>query len=167
MVKILALSFIAAKCKVVHFGSAPYVDNYCLNETQLELLENIWDLGVQVDSRLKFHTHTNTVAKKSLLFFLGLISKSFECKDLDVIVRLYTTLVRPIIEYTYILGNQKLERIQHKAHRMIPSINHLSYHNRLRYLNLPSLQYGVIQFICINFWRALMIFIINSLPHLI
>jgi len=25
---------------------APYVDNYCLNETQLELLENTEDLGI-------------------------------------------------------------------------------------------------------------------------
>jgi len=33
------LSFNVAKCKVVHIGSALYVDNYCLNETQ-QLLEN-------------------------------------------------------------------------------------------------------------------------------
>jgi len=55
------LSFNVAKCKVVHIGSAPYVRNYYLNETQLELLKNIQDLGIQVDSKLKFHTHTNTV----------------------------------------------------------------------------------------------------------
>ena len=47
---------------------------------------------------------------------LGLISKSFECKDPNVIVRLYTTLMPPIIKYNnvlwgpaYILNNQKLE----------------------------------------------------------
>ena len=57
--------------KVVHIGSALYVGNYCMNETQLELLENIWDLGIgiQVDSRLKFHAHKNTVTKKSLPCF--------------------------------------------------------------------------------------------------
>ena len=37
--------------------------------------------------------------------------------------------------------NQKLERIQRKATRMIPSISHLSYYNRLRHLNIPSLQH--------------------------
>jgi len=35
------LSFNVAKCKVVHIGSASYVGNYYLNETQLELIENI------------------------------------------------------------------------------------------------------------------------------
>ena len=62
--------------------------------------------------------------------------KSFECKT-DVMVKLYKTLVRPIVEYniviwgpSYTLDNQKLERIQHKA---IPFIRHLSYYNRLRH----------------------------------
>jgi len=63
---------------------------------------------------------------------------------------------------TCILDNQKLERIQHKATRIISSINHyLSYHDRLGYLNLPSLQYrrrrgDLIYLYCINFRRALM-----------
>ena len=35
---------------------------------------------------------------------LGLICKSFECKDSDVMVKLYKTLVRPIIEYNNVLG---------------------------------------------------------------
>jgi len=34
---------------------------------------------------------------------LGLISKSFECKDPDIIVKLYTTLVLPIIKYNNVL----------------------------------------------------------------
>ena len=42
---------------------------------------------------------------------------------------------------SYTLDNQKLERMQCKATRMIPSINHLSYYDRLRYLNIPSLQH--------------------------
>ena len=63
-------------------------------------------------------------------------------------VKLYKTLVRPIVEYnnviwgpSYTLDNQKLERMQRKATRMIPSINHLSYYDRLRHLNIPSLQH--------------------------
>jgi len=45
---------------------------------------------------------THTVTKKAYRV-LGLISKSFERKDPDVIVRLYTTLVHPIIEYKNVL----------------------------------------------------------------
>jgi len=108
----------------------------------LELLENIRDLGIKVDSKLKFRVHTDIVTKKAFRI-LGLISKAFECKDPDVIG--YTTLVRPIIEYNNVLWGPTYtlnkHRIQCKATRIIPSISHLSYHDRLRHLNLPSLQY--------------------------
>ena len=59
--------------------------NYSLDGTQLELLESIRDLGIQVDSKLKFHVHTDIIAKKGYCV-MGLISKSFECKDLYVIL---------------------------------------------------------------------------------
>ena len=142
------LSFNAAKCKVLHIGNAPYTGHYSLDGTQLELLENIWNFGIQVDAKLKFHTHTDTVVKRAYRVF-GLICKSFECKDCDIIVKLYTTLVRPIVEYNNVLWGpsyihtwqSKIERIQRKATRMIPSISPLPYHNGLRQLNLPSLQH--------------------------
>ena len=71
------------KCKVLHIGNALYIGNYCFG-TQLE---DIPDLGIQVDSKLKFHTHTDIVTKKAYRV-LGLISKSFECKDSDFIIKL-------------------------------------------------------------------------------
>ena len=119
--------------------------SYALDGIQLELLDNYRDLGIQIDSKLKFHIHTDTVVKKAYRV-LGLIRKSFECKDYDVMVKLYKSLVHPIIEYNnvgpfYVSDNQKIERIQRKATRIIPSISHLSYHDRLRHLNLPSLQH--------------------------
>jgi len=93
------LSFNIARCKVVNIGTGPYVGNYCLNRIHLELLENIRDLGIQVIQSL---IHTDIVIKK-VFRILGLISKTFEYKDPDVIVRLFTTLVRPIIEYNNVL----------------------------------------------------------------
>ena len=108
----------ASKCKVLHIGSTPYTSNYTLEGIQLELLDNFRDLGIQIDPKLKFHIHTNTVVKKAYRV-LGLICKSFECKGSDVIVKLYKTLVRSIIEYNNILwgpfcvlDNQKIERVQ-------------------------------------------------------
>jgi len=73
---------------------------------------------------------------------LGLICKSFECRDSDVMAKLYKTLVRLIIEYNnviwgsfYILDNQKIERVQHRVTRMIPSIRQLPHQDRLKHLN--------------------------------
>jgi len=86
------------KCKVLHIGNAPYFGNYCLGGIQLEIVEDIRDLGIQVDSKVKFHTHTDIVTKKAYCV-LGLISKSFEYKDPDAIIKLYTTLVCSIVEW--------------------------------------------------------------------
>jgi len=65
-------------------------------------------------------------------------------------VKLYKTLVCPIIEYnnviwgpSYILNNKKIEGIQCKVTRMIPSISQLPYHDGMKHLNLPSLQYTI------------------------
>ena len=131
------LFFNVSKCKALHIGNTPYTGNYHLEGTQLELLDNFRDLGIQIDSKLKFHVHTDIVVKRAYRV-LGLIYKSFECKDSDVMIKLYKTLVRPIVEYnniiwgpSHILDNQKVERIQRRATRIIPSLNHLSYHDRL------------------------------------
>ena len=86
------LSFNVSKCKVLHIGSTPYTGNYTLDGIQLELLDNFRDLGIRIDSKLKFHIHTDTLVKKAFRV-LGLIRKSFECKDYDVMVKLYKTLV--------------------------------------------------------------------------
>ena len=94
------LSFNVSKCKVLHIGSTPYTGNYVLDGIQLELLDNYRDLGIQIDSKLKLHIHTDTVVKNAYRV-LGLIRKS--CKDYDVMVKLYKSLVCPIIEYNNVL----------------------------------------------------------------
>ena len=105
------------------------------------------DLDILMDSKLKFHMHTDSVVNKAYRV-LGLINKSFECKDPDIVLKLYKSLVRPIVEYAnviwaphYILDQQKVERIQRKATRIIPSFHGSTYNDRMRILSLPSLQY--------------------------
>jgi len=96
------LSFNVVKCKVVHIGSAPYVDNYFLNETQLELIENIRDLGIQVNSKLKFLACTNTVTKKAyhvLGLSVNLLSVKILMLLLDYIQLLYAPSLNIIIFY--------------------------------------------------------------------
>ena len=51
-----------------------------------------------MDSKLKFHIHTDFTANKAN-HILGLISKVFECKDTDIVLKLYKSLVHPLLEY--------------------------------------------------------------------
>ena len=72
---------------------------------------------------------------------------SFQPNHKKTIVRLYKSLVRPKLEYclqswnpSLIKDIELLEQVQHRATKLIPEIAHLSYHERLKYLNLTTLE---------------------------
>jgi len=61
---------------------------------------------------------------------------------------LYKTLVRPLLEFNVCVWYpvkrgpiNNLEKIQHRATKLIPGLQYLSYKERLVSLKLPSLQY--------------------------
>jgi len=64
-----SLPYNISKCKVIHIVNAPCMGNYSIAEIHLELLDEIRDLGIQIDTN---HFHTNTVARKAY-HTLGLI----------------------------------------------------------------------------------------------
>ena len=73
---------------------------------------------------------------------------NFNSRDADVIRLLYTTLVRPILDYSSTIWNphqmgviRKLENVQRRSTKLIPSLQNLTYSERLKNLNLPSLSY--------------------------
>ena len=64
----------------------------------------------------------------------------------SVLLQLYKSMVRPILEYGnviwgphYISDQHKLEGVQRRATKLVPSLRDESYINQLTILNLPSL----------------------------
>ena len=105
------------------------------------------DLGVTFDENLHFKTHINQIIHKANNV-LGTIKRNFNSRDPVVIRLLYTTLVRPILDYAstiwnpHLLGKiHELENIQRRATKLIPTLQNLPYSDRLQSLNLPSLSY--------------------------
>jgi len=120
---------------------------YMLDGEQLNVVSHQKDLGIMVDHQLKFHQHTVSVVSKANRV-LGIISKSFECLDVDSLPRLCKALVCPIIEYTnliwgpFYIGDQRMsEKVQKRATQLIPSLRDLPCSERLACLRLPSLYY--------------------------
>jgi len=85
------------------------------------------DLGVTIDHDLKFHERTSLVTNKANRI-LGLIKRSFACLDSDMLVRLYKSMVQPILEYAnviwgpyYLMDQRKVEAVQRRATKLITS----------------------------------------------
>ena len=72
---------------------------------------------------------------------LGMIRRTFTCKDEQTIMQLYKSLVRPHLEdcvqtwRPYLTQDiEMLEKVQRRATKMVYGLNNLTYEQRLRRL---------------------------------
>ena len=83
------------KCKVLHIGSPNPCSKYKMNGHYLEDVEEEKDLGLLVDSELKFHKQTAAIVKNANSR-RGLIRKSLVSLDEETL--LFKSLVRSKLE---------------------------------------------------------------------
>ena len=150
------------KCVVMRF-SRPYSDltppHYIMSGLPIPPVESHPDLGVLVDTDLKFHKHIRSAVHKAG----GLAQKflkSTVCRKPDFMLFLLTTHIRPIIEYCSCIWNtgyqgdlRLLESVQRRWTKQIESLEGLEYGDRLRALNLYSLQGRLIRADLIMYWK--------------
>ena len=103
---------------VLHVGSNNEKNSYRLGDQGLKSWKMEKDLGIIIDSTLKFSEQCS-VAVKNANQTLGLIKRTVKSRDKIVISRLYTALVRPKLEYCIQAWRpflrkdiDKLERVQ-------------------------------------------------------
>ena len=147
-----SLEFNAEKCKVLHLGPKNPGMTYTMTDRTgklitLETVTEERDLGVIVDDKMKFHSHSKYLAAKGNRS-LGLIRRNITSRSPRTIRKLYTGLVRPQLEYGvslavphYVVDKKILESVQRRATKLPTKCKNLSYPERLKKLKLPTLTY--------------------------
>ena len=151
-----------SKCAVLRF-SRPHRDlmppMYFLDGQQIPSVDSHVDLGVTMDTNLKFHEHIQATAHKA-----GGLSQNFlkstVCRSHEFMLFLLTTHIRPIIEYCsciwhtgYLEDLRRLERIQRRWTKHFEGLSALSYADRLRTLRVYSVQDRLLRADLIQCWK--------------
>ena len=158
------------KCAVLRF-SRHYSDltpaEYFMNGLAIPSVKSHLDLGVWIDIDLKFHEHIRTTVRKAGGLAQNFL-KSTVCRKPDFMLFLLTTHIRPIIEYcsciwnTGYLGDLRLlESVQRKWTKQIETVKDLGYGDRLRALDLYSVQGRLMRADLIQCWK-----IFNGKSHI-
>jgi ribonuclease P/MRP protein subunit RPP40 len=140
------MGFNVDKCKVMHIGRNNRKVEYFMEGRKLEKVKEEKDLGIMISDNLKVNNQCVKAAKKGNQI-LGLISRTMTCRNKDVILKLYKTLVRPHLEYCiqawrpHLLKDINiLEKVQRRATRMIVECKGKEYEERLEIVGLTTLE---------------------------
>ena len=146
------MKFNPAKCTVLHMGRKTPQENYFMtnedgNRVTVGKTSAEKDIGLTFDNDLKFQTHISNICKKANLT-LGIIRRSFTFLDEQTFTLLYSTLVRPVLEYAQCVWSPwlkkhiiQLENVQRRATKLLPHLRQMTYRDRLVHLNLFSTMY--------------------------
>ncbi|CAH2106015.1 unnamed protein product [Euphydryas editha] len=140
------MSLNAAKCTVLHIGSNNPKMCYKIGSVSLKPVNSQKDLGVTITHNLKWDVHITNITKRtnSMLY---VVRKAFNIITKDLFIKIYKTYIRPLLEYAFQIWNpyfkkdiEMLEKVQRRATKMVASLRHKTYEERLSELKLSTLE---------------------------
>ncbi|XP_072025079.1 uncharacterized protein [Amphiura filiformis] len=121
------MSFNAEKCFLVRIThkKKPIEVEYTLGDSTLQETKSHTYLGVEITNDLKWAKHINNITAKANRS-LGFIRRNLVSCPQDLKATAYTTLVRPLLEYSSIVWDthvleqiKKIESVQRRAARFV------------------------------------------------
>ncbi len=133
------------KYQVLQVGTRNKKFDYEMHDVKLKSVQCVKDPGIKIASNLKFSQQCVDAANKANRI-VGFIKRNFSFKNKDVIFPLYTSLVRPHLEYAVQFWSPHHAKdiaklgVQRRAIKMIPSLRNKTYEERLSTFNMFSLE---------------------------
>lgn len=143
------LTFHPDKCVTLRLSlqKDPGKHVYYLEDQALKNVEEVKDLGVIVDTKLKFNKHISTKVNKANQTW-GTIKRTFKHMNEEIFKKLFCSHVRCQLEYANQFWSPHLrkdidiiEAVQRRATKSIPGLKDMTYEQRLKKLELPTLSY--------------------------
>ena len=138
------------KCTVlrvspVKHNSVPSTYTYHIGNVALPVVDRVTDLGVTYDNTIKFAPHIDSIVSKAAFRAKSILS-CFCSRDPSLLLRAFTTFVRPILEYCCTVWSpvlkyqiNKIENVQRRFTKSLSGLCNLSYQDRLHQLGLDTL----------------------------
>jgi hypothetical protein len=148
------------KTKMLSIGNCKVKFDYKLHGKSIENVTHISDVGVTVQSNLKFTVHCTNVIRKAY-HVIRTIFTTLKYHDSHFYLKMYTCYVRPLLEY----GSQvwsplmkcnidRIERVQRYYTRRICT-NDMRYLDRLQELNIETLEHRRIKSDIVLFFKLI------------
>jgi len=138
-----------SKCNLINLGCKAVKEHkppLALGGQTLQCVEHVSDLGVTIDSKLKFSTHVANICCKAHRR-ANLILRCFMSRDISSLITAFNVYVRPILEYCSVVWNPYLikdikavEKVQKRFTKKLPGMKNMNYYKRLKTLNVESLE---------------------------
>ena len=167
------LKFNTDKCHVLTLGkldNTKYTHRYTLYKDELDHVFEEKDLGVIIDMELTFEEHMSSKIKKAN-GIMGLIRRTFSYLDSTTFKKLYTSFVRPHLEYAQPVWSphfrkhiKMLENVQIRATKLVDGMKNKEYSARLKELDLPTLLHRRERGDMIQVWKHFHTYDQSTLP---
>jgi len=136
-----------SKCHVLHLGHNNPCISYSINNVHIADSDIfVTDLGVDIDTGLKFDVHISNIVKKAYQR-IALIFRGFRSRQPAVHIKASVSFVRPMLEYCSSVWSpilckhiNAIERVQKYFTRKLYCMQEMAYLDRLAVLNLESLE---------------------------
>ena len=138
------------KCKLMQFGAKVPRYEYKIKDLitessfSVKLSPEERDLGIIIKDDLKWDSQVNAATRANRM--LGLLSRTFSNRSVDLIRKLFCSFIRPHLEFASSAWNpylqrdiSALEKIQRRV-KLPTCTRHLPYLERLKIFNLQSLE---------------------------